>query len=218
MAQIVKGTNMVLAIIPLGSGNGLARHMGIPLQIKQALHVIQYGQIKTVDACKVNDTDFFCTSGMGFDALVSQLFAQSKRRGLFTYVQLTMSRFFSYQPQEYTLTIDGQEMVRKAFLITVANCAQYGNDAFIAPTASTTDGLLDVVILKPFKLYQVAFIAMAILQKRLHLTSYAEMFKASDVKITRTESAPVHFDGEPTVMPAALHYTITPGTVKILVP
>jgi len=218
MAQVVKNTNMVLAIIPLGSGNGLARHLGVPLKIRDALKVIHNGKITTIDACTINNHEFFCTTGVGFDALISQLFAESKRRGLFTYVKLTMSNFFSYQPQDYQLTIDGVQYDKKAFLITLANAAQYGNDAFIAPTADIADGLIDVVILKPFKIWQVGFIANAILKKNLHKTDYVEIYKAKSVKISRQSKGPVHFDGEPMVMDAELNYTVQPNAIKVLTP
>ena len=218
VAQAILGSKSVMAILPLGSGNGLARHLNVPMNIKKALEVVGSGKEIAIDACTINSDRFFCTSGMGFDALVSKLFAKSSSRGLFTYFTLTLSNFFKYKPEMYQITVDGVSFEVSAFLITVANASQYGNDAFIAPQADIEDGYLDVVVLKPFKLWQVGFIASKIMGKTLDTSNYVTIFKGKDIRIVRKTAGPVHFDGEPSEMGPELLYTIQQGAVRVLVP
>lgn len=219
VAQAVIGTNSVLAIIPLGSGNGLARHLNIPLDTKKAVELIggKAREIK-IDACSVNGSYFFCTSGIGFDALIGKLFAESKTRGFFTYFKLTFSNFVKYKPQLYSLNIDGKTVSATAFLITMANASQYGNNAFIAPQADISDGYIDVVVLKPFKFWQAVFIAPKMFNKTLHLSHYVYVYKGKDITVNRSSSGPVHYDGEPAEMGTSVNYQIKQGAVRVIVP
>jgi len=218
VAQAVKGTNSALAIIPLGSGNGLARHLNIPLDSKKAVELIGTGKEMKMDACTVNGNYFFCTSGIGFDALIGKLFAESKTRGFITYFKLTFSNLIKYKPQQYTLNIDGKTSSVKAFLVTFANASQYGNDAFIAPQADISDGYIDVVALKPFNLFQALLIAPKMFNKTLDKSSYVEVFKGKNISLSRDTSGPVHFDGEPADMNTLVEYKIEQGAVKVIVP
>ena len=218
VAQAIMNTNSVLAIIPLGSGNGLARHLNIPLDTKKAIELIGKGREILFDACTVNGNHFFCTSGIGFDALIGKLFAESKTRGFFTYFKLTLSNFIKYKPQQYTLTIDGKTVNTTAFLATFANASQYGNDAFIAPQADISDGFIDVVVLKPFNFLQAMFIGSKMFNKTLDKSPYVEVYKGQHVVLTRNASGPVHFDGEPAEMGTSIEYRISKGAVRVLVP
>jgi diacylglycerol kinase (ATP) len=218
VAQAIKDTDSVLGIIPLGSGNGLARHLNIPMDIKKAIALIGNGREIRIDACIVNNMPFFCTSGIGFDALIGKLFAESKTRGFLTYVRLTFSNFIKYQPQNYTLLIDGIEINSKAFLITFANASQYGNNAYIAPQADISDGFIDVVILKPFKLWQMIPIGSKMFNKTLNTSSYVEVYRGQNISVTRQKPGPVHFDGEPEEMENHIQYRISKGSVRAIVP
>ena len=148
-------TETALGIIPCGSGNGLARHLHIPMEPKKALEIINDGICDIIDYGKINGTDFFCTCGVGFDAFVSLKFANAGKRGLLTYLEKTLQESLTYQPETYELETEDGTYKYKAFLIACGNASQYGNNAYIAPQATLTDGLLDVTILEPFTVLDV---------------------------------------------------------------
>ncbi|MFI5164239.1 MAG: diacylglycerol/lipid kinase family protein [Bacteroidia bacterium] len=218
VAQAVVNSPKALAILPVGSGNGLARHLKIPLKIKKAIEVLNAGKESMIDSCMVNDVFFFSTSGMGFDAYIGKLFAESKSRGFFTYIKLTLAQFIKYQPQHYTLLIGDRKIEREAFLITFANASQYGNNAYIAPQADIADGLMDVCILKPFRVWNTLSIGMKMFNKQLNHSSFMETFRAANVKVTRQSAGPVHYDGEPFELGENLHMKVLPASVKIIIP
>ncbi len=192
-------TNTALAIVPCGSGNGLARHLRIPLQPKKAIAIINQGEIHQLDYGTINDRHFFCTCGVGFDAFISEKFAASGKRGLLTYVENTLKSGLQYKPQTYTIEdAEGKESCR-AFLIACANASQYGNDAYIAPYASMKDGLLDVVVMEPFNTLEAPQVAFQLFTGTLPANSHVKTFKAESLRITREGSGVAHFDGDPFV-------------------
>lgn len=143
-------TRTALGIIPCGSGNGLARHLGIPMDVRKAIQLINEGYSECIDYGKIDGHPFFCTCGVGFDAFVSLKFANSGKRGPLTYLENMLHESLTYKPEVYTIENSEGTMQRKAFLIACANASQYGNNAYIAPQASLTDGLMDITILEPF--------------------------------------------------------------------
>lgn len=216
VAQELINTEKTLGIIPVGSGNGLARHLKIPLKVEEAVQLINKGNRLHIDSCTVNGIFYLCTSGVGFDALIGKLFAESKTRGFFTYFKLTIAEFIRYQPQEYTLWINNEEIRETAFLITVANASQYGNNAYIAPQADIQDGLLDVCIIKPFKPWQMPFLGIRIFNKTIPNSSLVRTFKTDRVIIKRKSPGPIHFDGEPAELDTTLEYKIDKQSIKII--
>ena len=146
IARSLVHTDTALGIIPCGSGNGLARHLHIPMEPKKALEVLNEGCLDTIDYGKINGTDFFCTCGVGFDAFVSLKFAHAGKRGLLTYLEKTLQESLKYQPETYELETENGVSKYKAFLIACGNASQYGNNAYIAPQATLTDGLFDSVV------------------------------------------------------------------------
>ena len=139
-ARALCHTPTILGIIPCGSGNGLARHLGIPIDPVAAVRIIADGHVTESDFGAVNGRPFFCTFGVGFDAAVSSNFARQHRRGPLTYIRSTIAEYIKYHPQVYTVSANGHVLTEKAFLIAVCNASQYGNNAYIAPRASITDG------------------------------------------------------------------------------
>lgn len=148
IARSLVHTKTALGIIPCGSGNGLARHLQIPMEPKKAIDIINDGLIDIIDYGKINDVPFFCTCGVGFDAFVSLQFSKAGRRGPLTYLEKTLLESLKYRPETYELEMDGSTLRYKAFLIACGNASQYGNNAYIAPQATLNDGLLDVTILE----------------------------------------------------------------------
>jgi YegS/Rv2252/BmrU family lipid kinase len=218
IAGTLIGLDIAMAIIPFGSGNGLARHLKIPLRWKNAVDCVLNGQVMVMDAAMMNENYFFCTAGVGFDAHIGHIFAQLKKRGPLSYVKSVIKEFRKYKPQKYQITVDGEEMEREAFLITVANAGQYGNNAWIAPRASISDGLLDVTLLSRFNTLQAPLLAHRLFHRSFDKSKKVEVFRGKNISILSQNSMPAHFDGEPASMPEKIVYSIIPSAVKIMVP
>lgn len=187
-----------LAIIPCGSGNGLARHLEIPMEPTGAIQLLNECVIHELDYGKINNIPFFCTCGVGFDAFVSSKFAEAGKRGFLTYIENTLMEGLVYKPETYTIKIDDNEqMVYKAFLIACANASQYGNNAYIAPNASMSDGLMDVTIMEPISVLEAPQIAIQLFNRRINYNSKIKTFRCKKVSIQRSTPGVIHFDGDP---------------------
>ncbi len=215
-ARSLVGTTTALGIIPMGSGNGLARHLGIPLDTVAALRLLSKARPVTIDSATLNGTPFFCTAGAGFDAYIGLKFEGKKKRGFGAYVRTTLREFFSYRPDVYRLTVGGVTTERPAFLVSFANAAQYGNDAFIAPQASIRDGLLDLCVMKPFPYAAALTLGFKLFGRTLHESPYLEITRTREVTVERPAPGPIHLDGEPHWMPAALHVQLVPASLRVL--
>lgn len=216
LANALAGSQTALGILPFGSGNGLARHLGVPMNYEEAMKHLETGDVVAIDKGEMNGMSFFCTAGTGFDARIGKLFAESTTRGFWTYAKLTIREFRAYRGEEYKLTIDGKTYSRNAFLITVANAGQYGNDAWIAPQANACDGLFHVVIMKPFRWWNLLSLAIRLFRKSIHLSPFIETITGKTVTIQRKNAGAAHYDGEPAEMDAELKITMTPRALKVV--
>lgn len=194
------GSHVTLGIIPCGSGNGLARHLNIPVDIEGSINVIRLGRIEVCDYGTVNEHPFFCTFGTGFDALVSHKFAQSKSRGLMTYVSNTFREYVHYKPEEYVISANGEVLTERAFVVAVCNASQYGNNAYIAPHASINDGLLDVTIINYGNLLTTAMVGFDLMAGTIEKNMLIHTFRTKSLHISRKQEGPVHIDGEPMIL------------------
>ena len=217
VAKTILGTSIRLGIVPIGSGNGLARSLGLSVKIEEVIRQIAAGKTATIDSGLVNNRPFFCTSGIGFDAHIGHLFATSVKRGLQSYVKITIRELFKYRAKNYTLQLNGQTINRKAFLITVANAGQYGNDFYIAPQASMQDGAFHVVILKPFNPLHLPMLMTRILSKKAHLNSRIETYVTDKLTIIREDKDTIHFDGEPALEEKEVRYENKPDSLNVIV-
>lgn len=219
-ARALIHSNVALGIVPCGSGNGLARHLYLPMNPDGALQVISECNIHSLDYGLINDTPFFCTAGVGFDAFLSDRFNKSGKRGLLSYIDHALRDGLSYQPDTYELEILGAESeVRtyKAFLITCANASQYGNDFYIAPHASMSDGLLDVTIMEPFNIFEAPQIAYQLVNRTITQNSHIKTFRCKDLVIRRTTAGPIHVDGDPKETAADVHVTLVHKDIRMVV-
>lgn len=196
-ARALCGTGVPLGILPLGSGNGLARHVGLPMDPLAAVPVIARRHVQQCDYGTANGEPFFCTFGMGFDAAVSDRFAGAGQRGLKTYVRSALDEFVRYSPTTYTVTADGESITDRAYILAVCNACQYGNNTFIAPHASITDGYLDLVIIKAMPKPKLALTALDIMAGTLDNSRDVIVRRARHIVIDRPAPAPAHRDGEP---------------------
>lgn len=199
-ASALCNTNVPLGIIPSGSGNGLARHLNIPLEPKPAIDVIAKGYVVNCDYGTVNGRPFFCTFGVGFDATVSDAFSRQGRRGEFMYVKSALAEYARYNPQVYTISANGKTLTEKAFIVACCNASQYGNNAYIAPKANIADGLLDITIIHAGNPFDMARVGVDLFTGYIDRNVMIHSFRAPSAVICRAEGGPAHLDGEPVVM------------------
>jgi len=219
IAKALIKTQAILAIIPVGSGNGLARHLQIPLEPRKAIQLINKQKFQAIDYGMINNTPFFCTCGVGFDALIGEKFAQCKGRGLSNYVKTTIFEYFNYKPEMYQITVDNKRTINvPAFLITFANGSQYGNNAYIAPNADICDGKLDMCILAPFKLYKAPGIGIRLFAKNIDRSPFMHTERASNILLERADKGVIHFDGEPCRMGKKLEISLINKGLNIIIP
>ncbi len=216
VARGLIGSDTALGIVPFGSGNGLARHLGIPMGTKSALEYITKAKPKHADYGLINDIPFFCTAGVGFDALVGDKFAKAGTRGFITYLQQILREYITYKPEKYTITIDGKTITRRAFLVTFANASQWGNNAYIAPEASLSDGMLDVVVVSKFSILDTPEISLQLFIKRVDKLHFVEIFKCKSATVTRSKEGHIHFDGEPGYLGEEINVNVVRGQLKVL--
>lgn len=218
IARSLVHTQTALGIVPCGSGNGLARHLQIPMESKKAIDIINEGLIDIIDYGKINDVPFFCTCGVGFDAFVSLKFSKAARRGPLTYLEKTLLESLKYRPETYELEMDGSTLFYKAFLIACGNASQYGNNAYITPQATLTDGLLDVTILEPFTVLDVPSLSFQLFNKTIDQNSRIKTFRCQALHIHRSKPGVVHFDGDPMMMGENVYVKIIQKGLQVIIP
>ncbi|WP_026902771.1 diacylglycerol/lipid kinase family protein [Pedobacter glucosidilyticus] len=217
VASALESSGKTMAIIPCGSGNGLARTLKIPLDNRKAIQRLNACKTVKIDSGTFNERKFFNMAGIGFDAHISALFAKDKNRGFKGYIQSTFKEISQYQAQAYEISVDGKVYQERAFMISVANSSQYGNNAHIAPFASLNDGLLDVCVIKPFPVYKFPLLAYRMFTKLTHTSNYVDIYRGRDIKITRATDGPVHIDGEPLFFPKQIVIGVKPLSLTLLV-
>ncbi|MFD2245309.1 diacylglycerol/lipid kinase family protein [Pontibacter ruber] len=196
VARGLLGTETALAILPRGSGNGLARHLQVPMNIDGALRVINQGQSTRIDSGTINGHPFFTTAGIGFDAYISSVFAGNKKRGLKTYVELVLKEVRYYKHLPVKVSINGNTLDTDCFVLAFANAAQYGNNAYIAPLADIRDGLLDVCLVRQLDMFKALNLSYCMLTKQVASPDSAEYFKTDSVDVETDHRIMYHADGE----------------------
>lgn len=217
VARSLVHTSTVLGIVPCGSGNGLARHLQIPLDPRKALQLINEGQSVSIDYGIINGRPFFCTCGMGYDANVSYRFSSSGRRGLLTYLEKSISELAKYKPEGYTIIDESGQRSYKAFCIALANASQYGNNAYIAPLASMADGLMDVTVIEPFSVAEAPAMAYRMFSGKFEDgAGHIRMFRSAALKVIREKDGIIHCDGDPMKAPREIEVRMVPAGLKVI--
>jgi len=209
-------TNTALGVIPCGSGNEFAYHIGMERNIEKAVIQLKNTKIEVIDSCTANGFPFVNVSGIGFDSHIANLFLTLTKRGFVNYVKLVI-RELSYKAKEYTINYNNIERKVKAYIIAFANASQYGNDAKISPMANFQDGLLDFVILKEFPKWKIPFFLLKVATGKAHLSKYVEIIQCQKMTIS-AENTLLHLDGEPFKASNPIEVTILPKSLKILMP
>ena len=209
-------SNTALGIIPTGSGNGLARHLLIPMKIKGAIQVLNDCEITDLDYGIINEHPFFCTCGVGFDAFISEKFAEAGKRGPITYLENILKEGLKYEPETYEIEAENGTIKKKAFLISCANASQYGNNAYIAPQASMSDGMIDVIIMEPFDALEASQISIEMFNKTLDKNNKIKTFRSKEIKIYRKAPGVIHYDGDPIETGKEIVVTLKEKGIKIL--
>ena len=186
-------TKTALGIIPTGSGNGLARELEIPMKPEKAIESLNTPINKQIDVCFVNETPFFCTAGVGFDAHCAEIFAQKTGRGLWNYVKVGFTEFWKYKPLKCEFAGNDYEV----FSITFGNASQYGNDAYITPTAELDDGFIDCTIISPPSAWQALRMISQLFSGNIHSSELSENYRGTKFKLKSEQDFLIHYDGEP---------------------
>lgn len=217
IGSVIINTDKVLGIIPVGSGNGLARCLSIPLNIESAVQILNNPAIQKIDAGQINDKYFFCNAGVGFDAHVGKIFNKNEARGFRNYIKTTIREYLNYKPGKYKIEIDDRKRKVRSFLIAFSNIGQYGNNVYIAPDAKVDDGLLDVCILKPFPKFKMLSIGVRLLRKTIDKSKYSEMLKCKNILLTRKKKMKIHCDGEPYKTKKKIRVNIIPQSLQVMI-
>ena len=220
VARGLVGTDKALGIIPCGSGDGLALHLGISRQPHLAVDTLNRSFETSIDVARMNGKDFFCTAGFGLDARVSLDFAKSTTRGLPRYISLAWEEWLRRPLSNYRIHgADGKLLWQgDAVFVTVANANQWGNQARIAPMASLRDGLLDVVVVNPFSTLEIPDLATRLMTGRASTSHHFLHFSGPSFRISRKGAGAVHYDGDPFHAHGPFYLSVQPRALKVLIP
>ena len=211
-------TQTTLGLIPCGSGNGLGRHLGIPRPDDHAFTTLLHGRVRIIDTGLINGRPFFNVAGLGFDAEISARFAHLSRRGFGAYIRTAFSAWRSYQAPTVTIRAGDREIRTTAFVLSIANSDQFGNNCYIAPTAKIDDGLLDLTVLRPVNAFQALPLIVRLFAKSVHRSKHALTLQSDRFVIERDSAGAIHTDGDPVVTEARVTVTVKPASLRVLVP
>lgn len=218
IAKCLIGKRQVLVIIPLGSGNGLARHLGLPFKAERLIaDVINNGKCYKMDTAVMNNIPFISLAGIGFDALIADYFAKDKHRGFITYAKLITEKYPNYKQKEYTLILDDKTTIEcTPFFVTFANSNQFGYNAKISPKASVQDGFLDVCVFKKPNILEIPIMATYFLAEQIDKSNFIDIYKAKKIKVIRKDEEVANIDGEAVPMSKDITVEIKPLSLNIL--
>ncbi|UYQ93054.1 diacylglycerol kinase family lipid kinase [Chitinophaga horti] len=219
IAQGLVGSATALAIVPRGSGNGLARALKIPLDVPKALQLIAANKQLPMDVGYANEYLFLSNAGVGFDALIADRFRHSKKRGLMNYARLIIGHFRRYRPEAYQMQVDGASKQTPAFLLTVANGNQFGYEFKIAPPADVFDGQLDVCIVKPVRFWDLLPISIRSLAGNIHKSRYMQHERGKEIVVSSPGLDSLQVDGDAVELSGReVRFQVVPAALRIIVP
>ncbi len=217
--EVAKGlaeSDCTMGIIPVGSGNGLARHLKLSMRIVESIKIINKKEIKKIDAATINDNYFVNVAGIGFDAHIAHMYAETSTRGPIPYAKLMTNEFYKYKPVDYKVLVNDEEIDSSAFLISFANSSQFGNNVYISPNAIIDDGLIDVCMMKEFPIVEAGQLTYQLFNKRVDKSKYMKIVKTASVRIIAPQNMKGHIDGEPVNFSNEIEVKVNPGSLRII--
>ncbi len=218
VARGVVNTQQIMGIIPKGSGNGLARHLGIPLDFKKCLQYIASSHVIAMDSFTVNNHLSINVSGFGFDGHIAGLFGKNGKRGLANYTRLVIQEFMKYAEFGGEINIDGSSIYENTFVIAIANSSQFGNNARIAPSASVCDGELDISLVKKVPFIKAPAFAYRMFTGTLGQSNFVKLIKGREIGLRFSNPVAYHVDGEAMQPESQFTIKINPGSIRLLIP
>ncbi len=218
VASALVHSGVAMGIIPIGSGNGLARGLDIPVSIRRSTNLLLQGRVRTIDAGKVNNRYYFVVAGVGFDALVGKLFDDVSLRGPLPYFTIGFREFISYKPEVFILKFNNRQVVAPALLVAIANTRQWGNGAIIAPHARVDDGLLDICIIHRITLWYGLYHLPKLFTGKIDKIRKYERYQTDQLEIFREHAGPYHADGEPGEGGDVIRFSVDHNALDIIVP
>lgn len=222
VASALIGTEVALGIVPTGSGNGLVRHLSIPLGHREAINGLLHYRPQPIDIGMMNHIPFFCAAGLAFDAQVAKRFNSSRFRGLPNYLLLSAAELLLYKPKTYQITYWEEldqapiQLEVPAFLLSICNAAQIGNNAFLAPEAEVNDGYLDLVIIPPFGMERWIPLVYKLFTKRIEDNWEVYYKKVKKVIVNQPSNGLVQYDGESATLGTEITWEVKPASLIIL--
>ena len=217
VASELIGTNKILGVLPMGSGNGFAKELGFRTNIRSLLKDIKKGDQLSVDVIRINNMICLNVAGIGLDSFVAHSFDKLITRGFWSYAWVTLVNFIRLKPVHVEICITGEEPISEdLFVLTIANTRQFGNNAFIAPDARPDDGIIDIVLLKPFPKFLAPLIIYRLFRGTLKNSKYVKYFKTDKTIIIKSPEKRFHIDGEPVELSGDVSVTITKNALAVL--
>lgn len=216
VARGIIGTGKAMAIIPCGSGNGLALHLLGSRKIKKCVNILNRRRVMPIDCGMVNNHLFCCTCGVGMDAIVAHEFSHGHGRGFVNYIRQSIKILGNVCARDYKIMIDDMDMSRSLCMITVGNANQWGNNAIIAPLAELSDGQFDIACVSPFRFFDVPKLFIQLMKGNLMDSSKVEYYRGESIRIKNDSEMLIHCDGEPYTVTGDINISILKNQLNVV--
>jgi YegS/Rv2252/BmrU family lipid kinase len=216
IASQLVGTDKILGVLPMGSGNGFARELGFKPNIPSLLKDIRKSERILIDIIEINDHICLNVAGTGLDSFVAHSFDKLSTRGFWSYVYVTFLNFIRLKPVHVTIELDGETFEEDLFTFTIANTRQFGNNAYIAPEAKPNDGIIDIVMVKPFPKFKAPLIVYRLFTGTLGKSKYVRYIKTDKSFTLHTDETRFHIDGEPVEIKGDIRVSIRRNALSVL--
>jgi diacylglycerol kinase (ATP) len=214
------GTGIALGVIPMGSGNGFARHLGYSRRRKKAIRQLLTANTVDIDTGDFGGIPFMNNAGIGIDAEVAQQFSHTKKRGLGTYLKLASRAYFGFKSFKATLVVDGNREYRwdNIMFMDITNGSQWGGGAVIAPLSTLSDGYMEAVVLERSSMLSMPRLLKLLFIGKLYRHPRIKIVRGKQFEITRRQAGNAHVDGESVKLGKTIRAQIHEKSVKLLVP
>ncbi|RSK45236.1 diacylglycerol/lipid kinase family protein [Hymenobacter rigui] len=220
VAEAVSGSALPLGIIPLGSGNGLSKDLGIPQDVPAALRLTWEYTVRTLDTLRVGGLFAAHLADIGFNALIVQKFDEGDVRGPGAYVRIATQEYAAYQPASYHIQTDRETWEGEAFMLTIANANTFGSNVVINPNSRLDDGEFELCLIAPFPNTAAPGLLYRLYTSDFDESDYTRRLRCRHARIAVSGAGQVlvQVDGEPHQLPTPVDVEIQPRSLRVLVP